>query len=155
MATEKEESVKDVITAIRLERNNLRNGISFAQGKYNGSKAIAECLDRLANRLEQANKRERDYFAQLNTGNNSFYCTNTDCKLRQTVAELAKNPEADSMERIVRDAILSYQDLFAKAPNDDVERELQARAEFANAWLNSHGFESEKLSWSKEESPCL
>lgn len=63
--------------------------------------------------------------------------------------------ENESIERIVRDAICSYQESFPSAPNDDCERELIERAERANKWLVDHDFEIESLLWSKEEVPCL
>ena len=63
--------------------------------------------------------------------------------------------ENASIERIVRDAICSYQESFPSAPNDDCERELIERAEKANKWLVDHGFDPEKFTWSKEEAPCL
>lgn len=63
--------------------------------------------------------------------------------------------ENASIERIVRDAICSYQESFPSAPNDDCERELIERAEKANKWLVDHDFEIEPLLWSKEEPPCL
>lgn len=69
--------------------------------------------------------------------------------------ETASKNEARRIERIVRDAIIGYQDLYANAPNDDTERELKERATVANEWLVSHGFEPEKTFWGKEESPCL
>lgn len=70
------------------------------------------------------------------------------------VIGLLKDENA-SIERIVRDAICSYQESFPSAPNDDCERELIERAEKANKWLVDHDFEIESLLWSKEESPCL
>lgn len=69
--------------------------------------------------------------------------------------EAAMKREADSIERIVRDAIIDYIGLYPSAPNDDAERELRERAAIANAWLKQHGFEEEPFHWSKEESPCL
>ncbi len=69
--------------------------------------------------------------------------------------EAAAKYEAQAMERIVRDAIIDYSELFSNAPGDDAERELKERAARANAWLASHGFAEEKVVWSKEEPPCL
>ena len=60
-----------------------------------------------------------------------------------------------SIERIVRDAIVSYMEDYPNAPNSDCEHELIDRAEFANEWLAAHGLETEDLKWSKEEPPCL
>ena len=63
--------------------------------------------------------------------------------------------ENASIERVVRDAICSYEESYPGAPNDDCERELKERAEIANKWLIDHGFEPQKFTWSKEEMPCL
>ena len=63
--------------------------------------------------------------------------------------------ENASIERIVRDAIIDYQEMFTNAPNDEAEREVVERAEKANNWLLEHDFEIEPLSWTKEEAPCL
>lgn len=59
------------------------------------------------------------------------------------------------MERIVRDAILSYEELYKEAPNDDVEREIYERCAIAQGWLVAHGFERQEVSFDKEESPNL
>lgn len=64
--------------------------------------------------------------------------------------ENASKNEAKRIERIVRDAIIDYQEMFAHAPNDDTERELRERAAVANEWLVSHGFPPEKTIWNKE-----
>ena len=64
--------------------------------------------------------------------------------------EKAVKDEAQPLERIVRDAIIGYQEEFPHAPNDDCERELKERAAIANAWLVAHGFEEEPTIWSKE-----
>lgn len=69
--------------------------------------------------------------------------------------ESASESDAKGIERIVRDAIIGYQDMFPRAPNDDTERELMERTTTANNWLVAHGFEPEKVVWSKEEPPCL
>lgn len=61
----------------------------------------------------------------------------------------ASDNEAKRIERIVRDAIINYQEMFAHAPNDDTERELKERAAVANEWLVSHGFPPEKTIWDK------
>lgn len=65
------------------------------------------------------------------------------------------NEENASIERVVRDAICSYEESYPGAPNDDCERELRERAGKANRWLVGHGFEPEKFTWSKEEVPCI
>lgn len=65
--------------------------------------------------------------------------------------EAAWKRESAAIERIVRDAIISYLEWFHSAPNDDSEAELKQRAETVNAWLVSHGFKPEVVTWSKEE----
>ena len=65
--------------------------------------------------------------------------------------EAAHRRDCASIERIVRDAILSYGEMFRIAPNDKSEAELKARAEMANAWLERHGFTREEITWTKEE----
>lgn len=69
--------------------------------------------------------------------------------------EAAYKREAQSIERIVRDAIIDYNEMYQSAPNDEAERDLRERAARANAWLKQHGFEEEPFHWSKEETPCL
>lgn len=69
--------------------------------------------------------------------------------------EEANAAEASEIERIVRDAIIDYQEMYVHAPNDDAERDLVERAARANAWLEAHGFKREEVCWSKEETPCL
>ena len=67
---------------------------------------------------------------------------------------LETTPE-ELMERIVRDAILSYEQLYKDAPNDDSEREIIERCAIANGWLVSNGFARQAVSFDKEESPNL
>lgn len=69
--------------------------------------------------------------------------------------EACGKKEAAEIERIVRDAIVSYQEAFPVAPNDGTENELMKRTEVANAWLRRHGFIEEKTIWSKEEEISL
>ena len=69
--------------------------------------------------------------------------------------DAAHKREAQSIERIVRDAIIDYNGMYPSAPNDEAERDLRERAARANAWLKQHGFEEEPVIWSKEETPCL
>ena len=69
--------------------------------------------------------------------------------------EVSYKREAQSIERIVRDAIIDYNEMYPSAPNDEAERDLRERAARANAWLKQHGFEEELVIWSKEETPCL
>lgn len=89
-------------------------------------------------------------------------CCDSDCAggiveaaRRKPVGNMAAKLEAESIERIIRDAIIDYQGMYASAPNDEAERELVERATTANNWLVSHGFAPEKTIWDKEESPCL
>ena len=69
--------------------------------------------------------------------------------------EAAHKREAQSIERIVRDAIIDYQEMYVHAPNDDAERELVERAKLGNDWLVAHGYEPEPVNFGKEEIPCL
>lgn len=69
--------------------------------------------------------------------------------------EAAQRRDCASIERIVRDAILGYGEMFRIAPNDESEAELKARAETANTWLERHGFAREKITWIKEEASEL
>ena len=94
-----------------------------------------------ADRIETAAKREREA-----TSENSSQVGNS-AKMRAALEE--------QMERIVRDAILSYEQLYKDAPNDDSEREIIERCAIANGWLVSHGFARQAVSFDKEESPNL
>jgi hypothetical protein len=69
--------------------------------------------------------------------------------------EVAQRRDCASIERIVRDAILGYGEMFRTAPNDESEAELKARAETANIWLERHGFTREEITWTKEEASEL
>ena len=69
--------------------------------------------------------------------------------------EAALRRDCASIERIVRDAILGYGEMFSTAPNDESEAELKARAETANIWLERHGFTREEITWTKEEASEL
>ena len=59
------------------------------------------------------------------------------------------------MERRVSDAILSYEQLYKEAHNDDADLEIRKRCEIAQGGLVAHGFERQKVSFDKEESPNL
>lgn len=65
--------------------------------------------------------------------------------------DAAQKRESATIERIVRDAIITYQGMYPSDTNDEAEAELKQRAETANAWLVSHGFKPEEVTWSKEE----
>ena len=69
--------------------------------------------------------------------------------------EAAAKQGAVKIERVVRDAIIGYEEMYPRAPNDQAERELKERANTANAWLVSHGLDPQELYWTKEEAPCL
>ena len=69
--------------------------------------------------------------------------------------EAAQRRDCASIERIVRDAILAYGEMFRIAPNDEGEAELKARAETANTWLERRGFTREEITWTKEEASEL
>lgn len=56
-----------------------------------------------------------------------------------------------TIERVVRDAIVGYQELYRTAPNDEASAECVERATVANAWLESKGYAPEPLEWSREE----
>ena len=47
---------------------------------------------------------------------------------------------AKKIERIVRDAIVGYNEMFPEAPNSDAEEELRQRARVAQEWLADNGF---------------
>lgn len=47
---------------------------------------------------------------------------------------------AKKIERIVRDAICGYNEMFPEAPNSDAEEELRQRARVAQEWLADNGF---------------
>ena len=68
----------------------------------------------------------------------------------------AESPNIDNkIERIMRDAIIDYEEMFIHAPNDEAERDIKERAATANAWLEAHGYPPEKVKFDKEEVPCL
>jgi hypothetical protein len=82
-------------------------------------------------------------------------------RLRECIADLSSNSteagdvKDNGIERLVRDAIIGYQEMYANAPNDDVERELIERAKLGNAWLVANGYNPEPTCFSKEEIPYL
>ena len=100
--------------------------------------------------------------AALSARDNSFRCGQGDVTILgkpvyvylQQIIEALRSDDL-LIERAVRDAICGYQESYPQAPNDECERELVERAEKANKWLVDHGFEPEKFTWSKEETPCL
>ena len=56
-----------------------------------------------------------------------------------------------TIERVIRDAIVDYNEMFPNCPNDDCERDLRERARIANEWLKSHGYEEEKFYFAEEK----
>lgn len=98
---------------------------------------------------------ERRAFESITSGMRSFKKINKEYKDYTDRLDAAHKREAQSIERIVRDAIIDYNGMYPSAPNDEAERNLRERAARANAWLKQHGFEEEPFHWSKEETPCL
>lgn len=66
-------------------------------------------------------------------------------RLRESISR-----EAKVMERIVRDAIVSYLELYSTASGPNIEQEIIERAMTANLWLAAHGFKQETLDFKKE-----
>lgn len=90
---------------------------------------------------------------QAKTGN--FNVLSLRCVVQRLQAfENALELEYEHAQRIIRDAIVGYQEAFPYAPNSDAEGELMGRADAANNWLRDHGFEQEKLNWNKEVLCC-
>lgn len=107
------------------------------------------------------------YYGSVVEGANPyFYVTCLTCGLRGKefmgasgyvphCKELNKNAETaaieywnnrvsvDKIERIVRDAIVDYNEMFPSAPNSDAEEELRQRARVAQEWLADNGFKEE------------
>jgi len=115
--------------------------------------------DIIAEKRRRADEIERDCAEKMKRGEMV-----SDCYARELVADIRREAdrleaalkrEAQSIERIVRDAIIDYNGMYPSAPNDEAERDLRERAARANAWLKQHGFEEEPVIWSKKETPCL
>ena len=94
--------------------------------------------------------REKRQSIALLFGIDDGYFTKLLCRL-----EAAWKRDAEKIERIVRDSVVDYNEMYCNAPNDDAERDIVERAETANEWLNAHGMETEPFYYSKEETPCL
>lgn len=58
---------------------------------------------------------------------------------------------AKSVARVVRDSVISYNEMFPVAPNDDAEQELRERAKIANDWLEFYGFDKEPFDYFEKE----
>ena len=115
-------------------------------------------LVRLAGDLRETWKQHSNYLERLKEERNSSGVRERK-RLRQLGFQIIHKDslaaEAKFIERVVRDAIVGYQEAYASAPNDDCERELKERAELANQWLTTHGLTPETINWSKEATPCL
>ena len=153
MDNERQETIADIVSEIRAQN------LVLPEDSYALSPLVCDLLS-LARRIEVANAREREVGAEAAqicgeigemigreaTSENSSQVGN--------VAKMREAPE-EQMERIVRDAILSYEQLYKDAPNDDSEREIIERCAIANGWLVSNGFARQAVSFDKEESPNL
>ena len=153
MDNERQETIADIVSEIRAQN------LGLPEDSYALSPLVCDLLS-LARRIEVANAREREVGAEAAqicgeigemigreaTSENSSQVGN--------VAKMREAPE-EQMERIVRDAILSYEQLYKDAPNDDSEREIIERCAIANGWLVSNGFARQAVSFDKEESPNL
>ena len=146
-----------------MERDMMNDGETIADIVADLRQEASDCpdieragiYDRYADRLEAAWKRqEQCYLDQIRDAVNMIGHERF-VKEHPSAGNAAANQEANSIERLMRDAIINYQEMYAYAPNDDAERELVERAERGNAWLVAHGYEPEKTIWDKEESPCL
>lgn len=69
-------------------------------------------------------------------------------KVLEGADECVKNRDPQ-LERIIRDAVISYNEMFPTAPNSDCENELRERAKVANGWLKDHGFNEETFFFDK------
>ena len=95
--------------------------------------------------MEQENEHVFTAQEMLDVAENEVYiidaatfkdCHLADTRVRQMLRLAARIIEADSkIERVIRDAVVDYNEMFPSAPNDDCERELRERAGRANAWL--------------------
>ena len=153
MDNERQETIADIVSEIRAQN------LGLPEDSYALSPLVCDLLS-LARRIEVANAREREVGAEAAqicgeigemigreaTSDNSSQVGN--------VAKMREAPE-EQMERIVRAAILSYEQLYKDAPNDDSEREIIGRCAIANGWLVSNGFARQAVSFDKEESPNL
>ena len=92
-----------------------------------------------------------DIFAEMRGMGNYQRYSGDHARVLAGRLDAALKRDCASIERIVRDAILGYGEMFRIAPNDESEAELKARAETANIWLERHGFTREEITWTKEE----
>lgn len=72
------------------------------------------------------------------------YCSEENDKAKLSAVEFWNDrAPAKKIERIVRDAICGYNEMFPEAPNSDAEEELRQRARVAQEWLADNGFKEE------------
>ena len=153
MDNERQETIADIVSAIRAQN------LGLPEDSYALSPLVCDLLG-LARRIEVANAREREVgaeAAQICGEIGEMIGREATSENSSQVGNAAKTREApeEQMERIVRDAILSYEQLYKDAPNDDSEREIIERCAIANGWLVSNGFARQAVSFDKEESPNL
>ena len=111
--------------------------------------------------MEQENEHVFTAQEMLDVAENEVYiidaatfkdCHLADTRVRQMLRKAARIIEADSkIERVIRDAVVNYNEMFSSAPNDGCERELRERAGWANAWLTAHGFAPEPFHYDAEQ----
>lgn len=130
--------------------NDIADALIKAKASKPGKGGEAGCVagERFASIVAEMRSHERG------EAKDAFYTPQSWRKLCDRL-EAAVRREAANIERLVRDAIVGYQEAYASAPNDDCEREMKERAKIGNDWLAEHGFEPEAVNWSKEETPCL
>ena len=153
MDNERQETIADIVSDIRAQN------LGLPEDSYALSPLVCDLLS-LARRIEVANAREREVgaeAAQICGEIGEMIGREATSENSSQVGNAAKMREApeEQMERIVRDAILSYEQLYKDAPNDDSEREIIERCAIANGWLVSNGFARQAVSFDKEESPNL
>ena len=153
MDNERQETIADIVSEIRAQN------LGLPEDSYALSPLVCDLLS-LARRIEVANAREREVgaeAAQICGEIGEMIGREATSENSSQVGNAAKMREApeEQMERIVRDAILSYEQLYKDAPNDDSEREIIERCAIANGWLVSNGFARQAVSFDKEESPNL
>ena len=153
MDNERQETIADIVSDIRAQN------LGLPEDSYALSPLVCDLLS-FADRIEAAEKREREAgaeAAQICGEIGEMIGREATSENSSQVGNAAKMREApeEQMERIVRDAILSYEQLYKDAPNDDSEREIIERCAIANGWLVSNGFARQAVSFDKEESPNL
>ena len=149
----RQETIADIVSEIRAQN------LGLPEDSYALSPLVCDLLS-LARRIEVANAREREVGAEAAQICGEIFemirreATSENSSQVGNAAKMREAPE-EQMERIVRDAILSYEQLYKDAPNDDSKREIIERCAIANGWLVSNGFARQAVSFDKEESPNL